>query len=509
MKYSLPIFQIKLLNESTGQPLSLYIGNIPILVSNKEDTNEFNWIDISNEKIPSNTDGPFLPSETKILLNSTMNNDINTINKSFENKNKGDVGWYGLILGMRAFPSKNGVVDVEKNEKNGTKNRLNFTGNYEVFDSQKKLLKSNQSLCFMPTICLIRYDPNINNDIDNNTNRSFHTLFLNYRDAVFWNDSSTVHPSINENVSLPNLQLRPLLWGILTLDAIGKQVKTKWIKKNSNKNENEEIIQKNGKKYDEISWNLPLFVSKLWSILSIHNGNYVLYATAINENKMNNEDSVNDREYTDIQYLVLSLPGDPSLDFLKADYDMNQLSDKRTLILLPGERVIDVQYQTHLIPDNYDNNSNNGSDNDGNPIGIGVLTTLRVLILMIPSPAPPSSSFPYTSASRETSLPAPSPYPPSNPHNASLAPLQISNSHIHSSIINPSNKKSSKISSKKQGILRFIIDFLFSFLSAYLSAVTKAICHRLYLVETSLIMITYILYIHWCYIQNFYKKKID
>jgi hypothetical protein len=418
------------MNDSTGQPLSLFIGNIPVLVSNKKDKSGFNWIDVSNEKIPTNTDGPFMPSECKLLLNSTINSTINQ-----NSKTRNDLGWYGLISGVRAFPVKKDIDDGERNEKNGKSNRLDFSDESEISASQKSLLKNNPSLYFMPTICLIRYNPTVIVD-DGSNSHTFQTIFLDYRDAVFWNNSL---PSMNGSITLQNPQTSPLLWGVLTLNTVGRTIKIKWINKSDTQIDS-----------TELSINLPLYISQIWSILSIHNSNYILYATA-NENQLSNEN--NNNEKNDTQYLILSLPGDPSLDFLKNDYNMNIKCDKRTLSLLPGERVIDIQYQANLIP-----NNDGDSNYDDQPIGIGILTTLRVLILIIPPLSPPSSSFHSSNLSATPTTSFPTPYStkpssstPSNVSSAALDPLHISNSHVHSSITHSSSKISPKLSLNKKG----------------------------------------------------------
>jgi hypothetical protein len=433
------------MNDSTGQPLSLFIGNIPILVSNKGDKNGFNWMDVSNEKIPTNTDGPFLPSECKLLLYSTINSTINQ-----ESKTKNDLGWYGLISGVRAFPVKNDINNGERNEKNGKSNRLDFSDDSEISTSQKSLLKNNHSLYFMPTVCLIRYNPTtiVDNGSDSLT---FQTIFLDYRDAVFWNNSL---PSMNGSVTPQNPQSsHPLFWGVLTLNTVGRTIKIKWINKLDTQTDS-----------TEFSFNLPLYVSKIWSILSIHNSNYILYATA-NENQLSNENYNNEKN--DTQYLILSLPGDPSLDFLKNDYNMNIKCYKRTLSLLSGERVIDIQYQANLIPNNDGDNNNDIHQ----PIGVGILTTLRVLILIIPPLSPLSTSLFHSSnfsSTPPTSFPTPYSTKPSSPtasnvSSAALDPLQISNSHVHSSITHSSSKISPKISSNKQGTYMYELAYRYTF----------------------------------------------
>lgn len=97
MKYGLPLFEVSLTNNSTGQASSQFVGNLPTLAGNTN-TNDKGWIDLSvADKLAPNTDGPFLPSVLKVLPSKIK------ISNSDKNSEKND-GWYALALGARAFP---------------------------------------------------------------------------------------------------------------------------------------------------------------------------------------------------------------------------------------------------------------------------------------------------------------------------------------------------------------------------------------------------------------------
>ena len=148
------MFQVTLPNMAS-QSVSEYVGDIPCLACNKtlpvkvesifnllsspSDATQGGWIDIlDSDRLGPSTDGPFLPSVLKLLLNSTSSSsstlnlpssvqpasafqnsqfsssiDNNSVNSNINHKNVEDeTGWYSLVCGVRAYPESKNIFNV-------------------------------------------------------------------------------------------------------------------------------------------------------------------------------------------------------------------------------------------------------------------------------------------------------------------------------------------------------------------------------------------------------------
>ena len=151
------MFQVTLPNIAS-QSVSEYIGDIPTVASNKtlpqkldnilnllsssSDSTQRGWIDIvDGDRLGPSTDGPFLPSVLKLLLNASLssssssssssmnlqstghppfqNNQFSSsIDNSFVNGNinhrntEDETGWYSLVCGVRAYPESKNILKI-------------------------------------------------------------------------------------------------------------------------------------------------------------------------------------------------------------------------------------------------------------------------------------------------------------------------------------------------------------------------------------------------------------
>ena len=208
MKYTLPMFQVSL--TASNQPVSLYVGDIPMLAGNKtadvvaDDIVESN----SKDRLPAGTDGPYIPSLIKLFNHSGMQvQDLCQVLGE-------DLDWTALVIGVRGYPPvkpsdeisassspETKVKDshrVENKDANGKKNGDDFT---------KKFMTKNQSLTFVPTVCVVRYA----GSRTNNRNIDIECDFKNWIDADFWVDKRGREYSISFTSNFSTYFLAPSL----------------------------------------------------------------------------------------------------------------------------------------------------------------------------------------------------------------------------------------------------------------------------------------------------------
>lgn len=188
------MFQVSL--TTSNQPVSLYVGDIPMLAGNKtanletDDMVESQLID----RLPAGTDGPYIPSVLKLFHHSGM------LVQDPVQLGGGDgvnIGWTALVLGVRGFPpikvsseitassspetkTKDKDKDKDKDNIRSENKEVSSKKNYD--DVTKKFMTKNQSLIFVPTVCVVRCT-GLRTD---NRNIDFECDFKNWIDADFW-----------------------------------------------------------------------------------------------------------------------------------------------------------------------------------------------------------------------------------------------------------------------------------------------------------------------------------
>lgn len=151
-----------------------------------------------SDRLTSGTDGPFMPSAVKLFLNSSL-----------QVQGPGmveDLGWTALVWGVRGFPPSKGVTDTGLPFSPPRKKdfRLDLLGLDEVQKAHSKVLAGNQSLSFVPTVCIVEYTghghlhghgrqgqmqgKNSENGQNGMKKQNFYTDFANWLDADFWCD---------------------------------------------------------------------------------------------------------------------------------------------------------------------------------------------------------------------------------------------------------------------------------------------------------------------------------
>lgn len=183
----------------SGQPASTFIGDIPTLAGNKPVGSLMlgaggGRIDLAElDRLTDGTDGPFMPSAVKLFLNSSL-----------QVQGPGmveDLGWTALVWGVRGFPPSKGVTDstVLSSSQRKKDYRLDLQGHDEVQKAHSKVLAENQSLSFVPTVCIAEYTGpvpghgrgqgnNTENGVNGTKKQNFYTDFANWLDADFWRD---------------------------------------------------------------------------------------------------------------------------------------------------------------------------------------------------------------------------------------------------------------------------------------------------------------------------------
>ena len=216
LKYSLPMFLISL--TGNGSPSSVYIGDIPTLADNKTvgtvgsskglSGGKRSWIDLAvSDRLAPCTDGPFLPTVLKLLINSRISTQ--------DPHQNGDFGSFALVRGVRGFPPK-GIITPQTTSTNSY--RIDFSGKNEEKEIRRTFLADNQMLNFVSTVCVIRFEipgkqdvgsnntanaSNVNDTSKNRNNsnsnsaktvvisessRTFQSEFVDWLDADFWTD---------------------------------------------------------------------------------------------------------------------------------------------------------------------------------------------------------------------------------------------------------------------------------------------------------------------------------
>jgi hypothetical protein len=141
------------------------------------------------DRLTSGTDGPFMPSGVRLFLNSSL-----------QVQGPGmveDLGWTALVWGVRGFPPSKGFVDLGVPFSPRRKDyRLDLKGQDEVQKAHSKVLAGNQSLCFVPTVCIVEYTGpgsghgrQVQGNGENGAKKeNFFADFANWLDADFWCD---------------------------------------------------------------------------------------------------------------------------------------------------------------------------------------------------------------------------------------------------------------------------------------------------------------------------------
>ena len=95
------MFQVSL--TTNNQPVSLYVGDIPMLAGNKTANLETDNMVESNsiDRLPAGTDGPYIPSLLKLFHHSGM---LVQDPVQLGGGDGDDIGWTALVLGVRGFP---------------------------------------------------------------------------------------------------------------------------------------------------------------------------------------------------------------------------------------------------------------------------------------------------------------------------------------------------------------------------------------------------------------------
>jgi hypothetical protein len=198
------VFQISA--SGSGQPSSTFIGDIPTLAGNKPGGSLMlgageGRIDMAElDRLTSGTDGPFMPSGVKLFLNSSLQVQSPGMVE--------DLGWTALVWGVRGFPPSKGFVDLGVPFSPQRKDyRLDLKGHDEVQKAHSKVLAGNQSLCFVPTVCIVEYTgpgsglgsgqgrQGQRNGENGAKKENFYTDFANWQDADFWCDIPSISGS--------------------------------------------------------------------------------------------------------------------------------------------------------------------------------------------------------------------------------------------------------------------------------------------------------------------------
>jgi hypothetical protein len=183
LKYTLPMFQITL--STNNQPVSLYVGDIPMLAGNKtanltgDDTEDFTSID----RLPAGTDGPYIPSTIKLFNYSGIQvQDPSQIGGE-------ELGWTALVFGVRGFPPQKPITEISptsspepKSSKESKEIKENKESKKTSEDVIKKFMAKNQSLIFEPTVCVVR----CTGQRTDSRNVDFDCEFKNWIDADYW-----------------------------------------------------------------------------------------------------------------------------------------------------------------------------------------------------------------------------------------------------------------------------------------------------------------------------------
>lgn len=189
------MFQVSL--TTSNQPVSLYVGDIPMVAGNKtvnletDDMVESNSID----RLPAGTDGPYIPSLLKLFhhYSGMLVQDPGQIGGGGGDGD--DIGWTALVLGVRGFPPTNvsteitassspetKIKDKDKDKDNHRSENKETNGRKNYDDVTKKFMSKNQSLTFVPTVCVVRCT-GLRTD---SRNIDFDCDFKNWIDADFW-----------------------------------------------------------------------------------------------------------------------------------------------------------------------------------------------------------------------------------------------------------------------------------------------------------------------------------
>ena len=193
------MFQVSL--TTSNQPVSLYVGDIPMVAGNKTVTLETDDMveSTSIDRLPAGTDGPYMPSVLKLFHHypGMLVQDPGQIGGGDGDGGGDDVGWTALVLGVRGFPptivsteitassspeTKIKDKDKDKEKENHRSENKDTNGKKNYDDVTKKFMTKNQSLTFVPTVCVVRCT-GLRTD---NKNIDFDFDFKNWIDADFW-----------------------------------------------------------------------------------------------------------------------------------------------------------------------------------------------------------------------------------------------------------------------------------------------------------------------------------